>query len=307
MKITSRSVIGEFYRALEQDLGNSWVPGASMLFTSDQESETYVWLSDTPVMREWAMGSRVTKGLTEDSITIRNKKFEATLEIPVDWVNKDKTGQIMVRINELAVRASSHWAALLTDLIIEGESATCYDGQYFFDTDHEEDASGVQSNDITSFILNPVKPTADDLQTAILKATGQMLGFKDGFGEPMNETAKHFIVMVPTQFLTSAASAIEAELINGTSNSIRALGTLDGYTYSLAVNPGLNWTTKFAVFRADGKTSAFIRQEEQDVTMQAVAEGSELEFNNDIHRYGVKAYRNVGYGFWQHAVLNTFI
>jgi len=37
----------------------------------------------------------------------------------------------------------------------------------------------------------------------------------------------------------------------------------------------------------------------------AVAEGSELEFDKDIHRYGIKAIRNVGYGYWQKGCLVT--
>jgi len=59
----------------------------------------------------------------------------------------------------------------------------------------------------------------------------------------------------------------------------------------LEVNARLTWTTKFALFRADGPTAAFIRQEEESIKVAAIAEGSELEFNNDVHRYGVKAMR----------------
>lgn len=304
--ITSRAVIGKFYRALEQDIGNSWVPGCSMLFNSDQESETYAWLGQSPAMREW-IGARQAKGLTENGITIINKKFEATLELPVDWIRRDKTGQIDVRINELAGRANSHWASLLSTLLINAESAVCYDGQYFFDTDHVEDDSGSQSNDITSDIATTTAPTMAEFQTAILKATEQLLSFKDNQGEPMNENAREFLVMVPVSFLTAAAGALGATIISQTSNQIQALGSLGGFTYRLAVNARLSWTTKFALFRTDGPTAAFIRQEEEAIKVAAIAEGSELEFTHDVHRYGVKAMRNVGYGYWQRAVLTTFV
>lgn len=79
-----------------------------------------------------------------------------------------------------------------------------------------------------------------------------------------------------------------------------------GFQVALAVSPRLTWTTKFAVFRADGQLAAFIRQEEEDVTVDALAEGSEEEFKNDRHLYGIKAIRNVGYGYWQKACLITF-
>ena len=35
--ISSRAVIGMFYKRLAADFGASWIPGVSMLFNSDQE------------------------------------------------------------------------------------------------------------------------------------------------------------------------------------------------------------------------------------------------------------------------------
>lgn len=302
--LSSRAIIGEFYKTLEQDLGGSWVGGVSRLFNSDQESETYKWLGMAPSMREW-IGGRNARGFRENGITIANKKFEATLEVLVDEIRRDKTGQVMTRVRELAERANSHWASLLSTLIIAGETAVCYDGQYFFDTDHSEGDSGSQSNDITNDITTTTAPTAGEMQTSILLATQAILGFKDDQGEPMNENAREFAVMVPVPYLAAASAALGATVISQTSNNIMALGSLGGFKYNLAVNPRLTWTTKFAVFRTDGAVSALIRQEEEAIKVNAIAEGSEEEFKNDRHLYGVKASRNVGYGYWQKACLVT--
>ena len=67
------------------------------------------------------------------------------------------------------------------------------------------------------------------------------------------------------------------------------------------------WTDKFVIFRTDGRLKAFIRQQETDVAMKAKAEGSEYEFDNDAHQYGVDTWRNVGFGRWQYAVLNQLV
>lgn len=177
----SRAIIGRFYKALEQDAGMGWVDPVSMLFTSDQASETYAWLGQSPAMREW-IGGREAKGFRENGITIANKKYEATLEIPLDWMRRDKTGQIQVRIDEMAQRANAHWAKLLTALIEAGEAATlgtCYDGQYFFDTDHSEGDSGTQSNDISVDITTATAPTAAEMETAILTATQKIMGLRN--------------------------------------------------------------------------------------------------------------------------------
>jgi phage major head subunit gpT-like protein len=303
--LSSRAIIGNFYHALAQNEGAGWVGPVSMKFNSDQESENYKWLGQSPMMREWING-RLAKGLREQGVIITNKKFEATLEIPVDWLRRDKTGQITVRINEMARRANAHWASLLSTLIINGESAVCYDGEYFFDTDHVEGDSGTQSNDIELNITTPTAPTPDEMQTAILNGIQQLFTFKDDQGQPLNEDANAFTVMVPVPFLQAAGSALGATVIAQTSNLINAVGSLGGFNVSLAVNPRLSWTTKFAVFRTDGDVAPFIRQEEQEISIAAIAEGSELEFEEDVHHYGIKALRNVGYGYWQKACLTTF-
>lgn len=305
--LSSRAIIGRFYQRLEVAQAASWVNQVGMYFSSDQESETYKWLGMAPAMREW-IGGREAKGFRENGITIANRKFEATLEVPVDWMRRDKTGQIAVRINEMAGRTVNHWQSLLSGLIAAGESSVCYDGQYFFDTDHSEGDSGSQSNDITVDISavpaslhgTATLPSPEEIRAMVFKAIETILGFKDDVGEPLNEMARNFAVQVPTAWFTVAAAALSNPVLGGDTNTI---ASLDGYSFSLSVNPRLTWTDKLAVFRTDGDVKPFIMQEEEGVTVSAVAEGSELEFDQDMHHYGVKAWRNVGYGFWQHACL----
>jgi len=305
--LSSRAIIGRFYNRLEVMTSASWIEGISMLFTSDQESETYKWLGMTPAMREW-IGGRHAKGLAENGTTIQNKLFEATLEIPLDWMRRDKTGQINVRVDEMAGRTVTHWQSLLSALIASGESAICYDGQYFFDTDHAQGNSGSQSNDITVNIsavpatLHGVAtlPSPEEIRAMVFAGVEKILGFKDDQGEPMNELARKFLVMVPLGWMTAVVAALRNPVVGGDTNTVTSL---DGYTFEVAVNPRLAWTDKLAVFRADGSTKPFIRQEEFGVQVDAVAEGSELEFNERMHHYGVSASRNVGFGYWQQACL----
>jgi phage major head subunit gpT-like protein len=305
--LSSRAIIGEFYNTLEQNVGALYVPGISALFDSNQESETYKWLGMAPQMREW-VGGRQAKGFRENGITIVNKTYEATLEVLLDEIRRDKTGQVMVRVRELAMRTNAHWAKLLSDLIVGGEAGLCYDGQFFFDTDHSEGDSGTQSNDITYDSASTTIPTAAEMEAAILKSVETMIGFKDDQGEPMNEEAMSFLVMVPVSFMAATAAALKNPVIVDSNGSrTNTIANLGGFSFELAVNPRLSWTTKFATFRTDGQTKPFIRQEEEGVTISAIAEGSELEFKENKHNYGVKAIRNVGYGYWQHAVLTTLV
>jgi phage major head subunit gpT-like protein len=303
--LSSRAIIGEYYAALDQATGASWVGNVSNLFTSNQESETYKWLGMAPAFREW-VGGRQPKGFRENGITIVNKTFEATLEVLVDEMRRDKTGQVLARVRELATRTEAHWASLLSQLVVAGESQLCYDGQFFFDTDHVDGDSGTQDNDITHNIGTPTAPTASEMEGAVLKAVEKIMGFKDDVGEPMNENAASFLVMVPVPFMSAAAAALRNPVIaDGSGSRTNTITNLGGFTFQLAVNPRLSWTDKLAVFRADGGVRALIRQEDEPVTIQAIAEGSELEFKENKHHYGVKCSRNVGYGYWQHACLVT--
>jgi len=310
--LSSRAIIGSFYHALEQNDGASWVNPLAKLFVSDQESETYKFLDAVPTMREWIDG-REAKSLFDNGITIQNKTWEATLEIPADWIRRDKTGQINVRIKELARRANGHYGLLLSDLIVNGETGKCHDGKAFFAIDHPYSAtnsyvSGSQSNLKQWDVLTTTAPTNSEFQSAAMRAVETILGMKDEAGEPVNSSAKKFLVMVPSHFMKIAGAALGEEVVDGSTNSIQACANLAGFEIGLAINPRLNaWTTKFAVFRADGDITPFIRQEEEGVKVDALAEGSEHEFKEDTHLYGVSALHNVGYASYQHGCLISLV
>lgn len=309
--LSSRAIIGMFYEILEQNTGTTWIDSVSNLFDSDQALETYPWIGMVPTLREW-IGGRHAKGFNSAELSIENLHFEATLEILVRELRRDKTGQLAVRIGELADRTNTHWARLLSVLLINGETQLCYDGQYFFDTDHAEGNSGTQSNLITTDISalpatvhgSATAPSPEEFQQAVSKSITQLTSLKDDQGEPINETAREFLVMVPYSLLSVAQTALSVPRGTGMSEIIMP----DNVTTKVVGNVRLNaWTDKFATFRTDGRLKAFIRQQETDVVMKAKAEGSEYEFDNDAHQYGVDTWRNVGFGRWQYAVLNQLV
>jgi phage major head subunit gpT-like protein len=304
-KITQREIRGMFYESLESIGSASWVDPLSRLMPSDQDEEDYAWLGNSPQMREW-IGGRQAKSLREFFYSIRNKKFESTLRVPLELLERDKTGQLPIRISELSQVAVEHWAELLSALIETGESTTCYDGQYFFDTDHAEGDSGSQSNDITYDAATTTAPSADEAQKAILASVQQLIGLKNDQGKPINQNARNFLVMAPVPFLMPFAQALGATVIGQTSNLVQAVSSIAGFQITLAINPYLTWTTKFATFATGGMITPFIRQEEQAIQLSILGEGSDHEFHHDEHLYGAKARRNVGYGRWQKACLTTF-
>jgi phage major head subunit gpT-like protein len=311
-RLSSRAVIGMYYEALKALVNAGWIDAVSNYFTSDQPVEEYVWLGMPPALREW-IGGRQAKGLSDASIKIENKHFEATLEILLRDLRRDKTGQIRIRMNELAQRGQTHFASLLSTLIVNGASATCYDGQYYFDTDHSEGGSGSQSNSITTDISalpasvhgSVTAPSPEEMQQAILDSISKMYTFVDDQGEPLNETASQFLVMVPVG-LSKATQAALTMVRQAAASTF----SMDGLTINSAVNPRLTvagWTDKFVTFRTDGSVKPLIRQEETKPQLKVKDENSEFAFDNDAIQIGVDTWRNVGYGRWQGAVLNTLV
>lgn len=306
----TKDIIGRFYLALEAAKNQAWANRIGMYFPSNQETENYKWLGMSPAMRQW-IGGRQAKSLQANGISLTNVPYEATLEFNKRDMKRDKTGQIQVRIDDLARRANSHWNSLLSTLIIAGEDTVCYDGEYFFDTDHSEGSSGSQSNDLAvgdyseMNVTTPANPTAAELADVILKMLQHIYSLKDDQGEPMNEEALEFTLMTPVNMWGAALKALTANNLNTGSGVVENSLTGKAFKITPVCNPRLTWTTKLALFRTDASSKPFILQEEEGISISAIAEGSELEFNEGIHRYGIEASRTVGYGFWQQAVLAT--
>ena len=312
-KLSSRACIGMFYEALAQNAGVAWVNEiATEPFPSDQASEEYPWLGMVPVMREW-VGGLNEKQLRALSITIFNKEYEATLGILIKDLRRDKTGQIKLRLQELADRTNSHWASLLSTLVLNAEALVCYDGDYFFGTAHAEGGSGTQSNllsiDISELATggagthgSTTVPSVGEMSLCIQQAIQQIMGFKDDQGEPFNEDARKFRIMAGTNLMGPINGALGNQFLpSGMENTLVRVNGRD-FEVTASYNPRLTTlTTKFDVYRTDGRTKAFIRQEEVAPELHVIAEGSEQETKEKRHTYSVYASRNVGLGRWQHA------
>jgi phage major head subunit gpT-like protein len=309
--LSSRAIMGMYFARLETDPGTGMIDEIANLFNSDQAGETYAFLGQSPAMREW-LGKRLAKGFTGQGVTILNKHYEATIEVQKKDARRDKTPQIQARIQEFADRGQTHWASLISTLLMNGASTLCYDGQYFFDTDHVEGDSGVQSNSISvTLSAQPAQvhgtaanPSVEEFQRAMLAGIAQILSFKDDRGEPMNENARSFAVVVPVSLFLVATAAVSSLATAALQNNLNP-NLLAGISISVRMNARLTWTTQFAIFRTDSPIKAFIRQTEQDIEFKAKAEGSEFEFDNDAWQFGIDAWRGVGYGYWQRACLVT--
>lgn len=274
-----------FFQAYEAAPGD-WERIATVV-PSEHDTEKYAWLGAVPKMREFK-DERAPAGLLEHSYSIVNKTWESSIAVDRAALEDDQYGQIRLRVQALADEARRHQDELVFGLLKDGFASLCYDGQYFFDTDHAEGDSGSQSNKGTSAL------SATSLQTAITA----MSKFKDDKGRIMGVVPDTLVV--PPDLKWTAMELLESWLApdtaaNKTDNRRNVLrNSLD-----LIVSPYLTDTNDWFLLCARRVIKPVIFQSRIPVEFSALEGSSENGFMRDQYVYGVRARYNVGYGLWQ--------
>lgn len=118
---------------------------------STTKSNTYGWLGKFPNLRKW-VGDRVIESMKAHGYQIVNEDFEATVGVDRNDIEDDELGIYAPMFAEMGRSAGIHPDELCFGLLGAGFTTPCYDGQYFFDTDH------------------PVYPKADGTGTPVMTA-----------------------------------------------------------------------------------------------------------------------------------------
>jgi len=107
----------------------------AMITNSGTSEEKYTWLGQFPRIREW-IGDRVVNNLSGRGYTIVNRLFEQTIAVPRTKIEDDRYGIYAPMFDEMGRDAAEFPNQLVSELMLGGFTALCYDGQNFFDTDH---------------------------------------------------------------------------------------------------------------------------------------------------------------------------
>ncbi len=317
--LASPAIVGSFYEQLADEYQKSWASQIGWLNSgSNQETETYKWLGNVPKYREW-LGGRAAGHPKTETFSIRNKLWEQTLEFGIDDLRRDKTGQIQVRIGELAQAGAAFWEDQLTTLINLGNTSgnVCYDGELFFDSDHpvKESTPGsttakniLTASEVASLgVTTTTAPTPDEAAKIVLGLTGHFMTFTNDQGHLLNSQARQFVIMCATADVWGPfQTAINQPMLTGgASNPITGLQSR-GYSFDVVLNPNLTSATDVVyMFRTDAKLKPFILQEETTPKVTVIGAGSEEEFKNRRHLFGTERIANAGYGLWQYGLKAT--
>jgi phage major head subunit gpT-like protein len=297
----SRAIIGAFMKRLEEQQRAGWTSQLALQLDSNQEVETIEFLGDAPAMMEHIGGPRPVSTVRPYEFTIRNKEFSGGLRFKESDVRRDKTGQIMIRAKELGARAAQLPQKVLSKLLVDNGNA--YDGVAFYHaTNHKNANNDTIANAIQIAAATGVIPTNAETETGLLTGIETILGFKDDAGEPRNEFAKDFVVMVPTALWKQVKAVLKNDFIaSGVSNSLKATD----FTITPIMNPRLAAPFLY-IFRTDSDVKSLVWQDEVLPHMDVLAEGSEYAKLNWEHIYLAKRIGNGGYGRFDQTVRVEF-
>lgn len=287
-KLLTAGLKTEFFKAYD------WLKTIYQDFTtevpSNKASEIYAWLWSTPTLRKWR-DERQAKGLRENGFTLVNEDYEATLEVHRNALDDDQYGQIKIRAQQLGSEAKKGYDIFAAATVEAGVSSVCYDGQNFFDTDHLEGDSGVQSNYSASWM--PLNAT--NVKTII----ATMGSYKNDQGQLAWVNPTH--IMIPKNLEYTAKEIFDPQFVKVSTNPSQA--ALSG-VLQVIVNPYLSQTgganAAYYVLDLSQPVKPFIFQNRQKMTFAALdnAEAYENFMRKKIY-YGVDARFAFGYGDWK--------
>jgi phage major head subunit gpT-like protein len=236
-----------------------------------------------------------------ESYDVVNHKYECTLEVDRDEIADDQTGQIKMRINEMAERAAQHKDALISALLVNGASSgfNSYDGVTFFNANHESGNSGVQSNILTPAAADPDAPTTAEFRTALTQAIARLLSLIDDQAQPINMGADGLVAIVPGGMYVTALEAVNATIVASTTNVLQGAARVIAF-------PRLTDASKWYLLKVNVAVRPFIFQDREPIEFTALERDSDAGFMREVYSYGVRAKYAVTYGYWQHALSLDF-
>jgi len=259
----------------------------TMKVPSGSSQNDYTWLSRFPKMRKW-LGDKVLKTLEAFRYTIINDDWEATVEVDRNDIDDDNIGIYGPQAQEAGYSAKQLPDELDADLKNNAFANECYDGQYFYDTDHDVAGSSVSNHGTAAL------SAASTALAAASYGAGRLaiMSFKDDEGRPL--------ALIPD--LLEVGPALEATgklLLENEKLTDESPNPYKG-TATLLVNPRLTSTTQWMLHVTNRPLKPFVYQERKApvFVQQTIPEGDPV-FMRKTFRFGAEARAAGGYGLWQ--------
>lgn len=298
LMIVNRSTISAIFVNLKTTFNNAFDAAPSvwqkiaMLVPSSSKSNDYAWLSMFPKMRKW-VGEKVVKSFSAFKYTIINDDWEATVEVDRNDIEDDNLGIYAPQAQMAGWSARQLPDEIVIALVNNAFTATCYDNQFFCDTDHPvgNESTGVASVSNKGVVVLSCATLAL-AQASYGVARTAMKKFKNDDGQPLNITP-NVLLCGPALEDTALTLKNNERLEDGKQNPYRG-------TFEVVVDSRITSDTAWFLLDTTKPIKPFIYQERKAPNFVEVTDPqSEDVFKRKKFLFGAEARAAGGYGFWQ--------
>jgi len=259
----------------------------TMLIPSGAKQNDYSWLSRFPKMRKW-LDEKTIKALSAFKYSIVNDDWEATVEVDRNDVEDDTIGMYGLQAQEAGFSAKQLPDEIDADLKNGAFTGLCYDGQYFYDTDHVVNGASVSNKGTAALSAATTAAAAASYgtgRTAIMTLT-------DDEGRPLALIPD--VLEVPPALEATARLICENDKLTDQSpNPYKGTATV-------LVNPRLTSSTAWFLHVTSRPLKPFVYQErKKPVFVQQIDPQADDVFMRKKFKFGAEARAAGGYGLWQ--------
>ena len=259
----------------------------TMLVPSGSSQNDYSWLSRFPKMQKW-IGDKVIKALAAHKYTVVNDDFEATVAVDRNDIEDDNLGIYAPMAQDAGFSAKQLPDEIDADLKNNAFTNLCYDGQYFYDTDHSVAGSSVSNKGTAALSAATTAAAAASYGAARLA----IMNFTDDEGRPLG-LVPNLLEVPPALETTARLLLTNPKLTDESPNPY--MGTAE-----LLVNPRLTSATAWFLHVTTRPVKPFIYQErKKPVFVQQTDPEADDVFMRKQFKFGAEARAAGGYGFWQ--------
>jgi len=293
--LVNQATIAAVFTTLKTTFNNAFDAAPSqwqqtaMLVPSGSSQNDYTWLSLFPKMRKW-LGDKMVKVFEAFKYTVVNDDFEATVEVNRNDIQDDNLGIYAPQAQMAGYSAKQLPDEIVADLKNNAFANHCYDGQYFYDSDHPVGDARTSTSNVGTVALSAASAAAAAASYGVARLA--IMSFKDDEGRPLALIPD--VLEVPPALEITGRRLLEMDYLTDLSpNPYKG-------TAKLLVNPRLTSTTAWFLHCTSMPVKPFVYQERvaPNFVQQTDPQGDNV-FMRKKFRFGAEARAAGGYAFWQ--------
>jgi phage major head subunit gpT-like protein len=260
----------------------------AMEVPSSGPGEDYAWLERFPRFRKW-IGDKVVKNIVAGKYYKANEDWETTVAVRRNDIEDDRIGLY----NPQALGAGEA-AAELNDIIVDdlknnAFTQLCFDGQYFYDTDHPVAGASVSNKQTKALSANTNAAALASYGVARIA----IMGFKDEEGQSLR-LMPDTLEVGPALEATARLLCESPKLADDTPNPWQG-------TAKVLVNPAITSGTQWMLHVANKMSVKpfIVQMRAKPSFVQQTDSQADDVFNRAEFKFGAEARATGLYGFWQ--------